>query len=153
MFEQLEAVAERIEDVEPVESDERLVRDGRKACGFASRRQVIKAAHEDRWMRFAGRAKVCVNAEVQLQRSTSEPHPATSGQIRRLLLLDQPKHAGIERSRSGLLSCRHRELHVIETKNLGHATFSVHSRLTTLTSVLALTTKTIISSHACVVRP
>jgi len=65
-------------------------------------------------MGFAGRAEVCLDAEVHLHRSILEPTAAACGEVLGLGDVAEPEDPFVERDRAGLLADRHRELHMID---------------------------------------
>jgi hypothetical protein len=119
-LQQLDSIAEGIEDVHPIESREWFVRNRRKPGVPAPRCEFGEAAHEDCRVRFASGVEVAVDAEMQAKVPAAKPYAAAWRQIRRFRLLNQPENAGIEGSRGGFLSRRHRKLNVIEAKNFRH---------------------------------
>ena len=69
-------------------------------------------------MCLAGRPEFRVHPEMQTQRPGAKPHAASRRKVRRLGLLNEAKHAGVELAGRGFHPYRHGELHVIEAKNL-----------------------------------
>ena len=67
-------------------------------------------------MRFPGRMEIWIDTKVQSQRTSPKPRTATPGKVLRLCFLDKAKDPAVEGSGALLLSCRHRQLHMVETE-------------------------------------
>ena len=96
-LQEFDSVPERIGHVHPIEPFERFICRGHIAGGSAPIGHVGKTSDQKRRMRFLRRAKVGVNAKVQPQGSSAEPHAAARGEIGRLRLFDETENACIER--------------------------------------------------------
>jgi len=86
-LQELESIAEGIEDVHAIESRERFVGDRRKPGVPAPRCEFGEAADEDCRVRFASRMEVAVDAEMQAKVPAAKPDAAARRQIRRFRLL------------------------------------------------------------------
>jgi hypothetical protein len=64
-----------------------------------------------------------VGPQVQLRRAALEPGAAAHGQVRRLDDFGQSQHAGIKVARDRLGAGWHRQLYVINARNLCHIQF------------------------------
>src|SRR5262245_2015175 len=84
LFQQLNAIAERIAYVHPLDSLERFVRHSRKSSSLAACDEIGKAPDEQRGVGFARWMKVRIHPEVQSQRSSAEPRTAAAGEVGRL---------------------------------------------------------------------
>jgi len=87
-LQELESIAEGIEDVDPIESREWFVGHRRKSGVPAPRSEFCEPAHEDCRMRLASRVEVAVHTEVKAQVAAAKPDAATRRKIRRFDFLD-----------------------------------------------------------------
>ena len=119
-FDELDAIAEGIGSEGPIKTRNGL----RIVLYLATRgRQRLEKCRQitDQKcrMRFPGRAKIGLDAEVQLQEATLEPGTATRSEIRRLGNFGQPKKLAIEPAHQRFTPSRHGQLNVIDAVN-GH---------------------------------
>jgi hypothetical protein len=114
-FDQLDAIAERVGCVDPVEPLERLVADDRVA---GSGDRVAKRLHlvdDEGRVRLGRRPEVLLDAEMHLELTAFEPAAAANGEVWRLGHVRDAEDALVERDRLGFTAGGHGELHVVET--------------------------------------
>src|SRR4026208_1012905 len=80
-------------------------------------------------MRLRGRAEIRIHAQVAPQPAAPEPRTSARNEIRRLHLLCQPEHPGIERARGRFLASRHRPLDMIEIDDFTPDSISLRLRV------------------------
>ena len=119
-FEQLNPIAERIQHVHSIETIERFVTRRWKSRSLTTRYQLSKAADEQRGVSLLGGVEVAIHAEMESERSSTEPCSAAAYQVGWLLLLDESENVAIERSCARFLPRGHGELHVIKSENFAH---------------------------------
>ena len=119
-LDELDAIAEGVGSKGPIET-----RNGlrvvlhlatRGSQRFEKRREITD---EKCRMRFPGRAKIGLDAEVQLQMATLEPGAATGSEIRRLGDFGQPEKLAVKPAHQRLTPSGHGQLNVIDAVN-GH---------------------------------
>jgi hypothetical protein len=88
-FQELEPVAERIEEVETIESLERLIRNRFEAGGPASGSQFRQAADHERRVSLTRGTEFRFDTQVQSHGPVAEPDAATMREIRRLCLFGE----------------------------------------------------------------
>src|SRR5579862_29472 len=106
-FQQLNAIAEGIVNVNPAVAFQRLVGAGREAGSFKPRREARQVVDEKGRMRLARGTKIGFDAEVDLHAVVDEPAPAAPGKIGRLGNLREAEDALIEPARGLLAARRH----------------------------------------------
>ena len=72
-------------------------------------------------MGLPGRVEIRIHAQMESKCAALKPRTTSSHQIRGLDLLNQAKHARLERARGRFLARRHGKLDVIETDDFTHS--------------------------------
>ena len=112
---ELDAVAERVEGVEPADARDLAVgRDALASGRGQRRRETVEVVDQQGRVRLAGGRERRLHPQVQDGGAGTEPAAAAGGEDRRLPQLGHSEQPGVERPRLGFPSRRHRHLHVVE---------------------------------------
>jgi len=117
-FEQLEAVAVRIDDVTTTEARKVVVPLHGDIVLTQSTRDGGDVRDEDARVRLGSGAEVVLDADVQLEGSAAEPGTATRSEHGRLGHLGHAEHRPVELPQRVFRSARCGELHVVEPDEL-----------------------------------
>src|SRR5215475_14085574 len=120
-LDELEAVAERIVDEDARIAGQRLVLGDLAAVVSRPYDEALKVAHHEGRVRLAGRLKILLHAEVNLDRAVGEPGTAARGERWRLHLLLELQHVDIEGTRRCFLARRHGDEDVIDADDAHEA--------------------------------
>jgi hypothetical protein len=124
IFHQLDAIAERIENVRAAKvSDGRVFARG-EALALALRDDFVEIVHGESRVCTSGGVKIGIgfDAEMEIHGTRHEPDAVAAGQRGRLLLLGEAEDADVKRARGFFAAGGNRDLHVIEAKD-GHFVF------------------------------
>jgi hypothetical protein len=102
-----------------VTSVKRIIRSNCYACIAKLRNQSIELIDQQRWVSLSRGAKLLLDPEMHLHAARPEPDSAAMHEVRRLRDLRNTQQASIELPRVVLMTCRHRELHVVDSQD-GH---------------------------------
>lgn len=114
LLEALQAIPERIADIEAVVPFELLVLHDRNAGLSEPGPEPSETRYLKRNVRLPGRHKVLINAKVQLQCRRGEPGSASAGQIGWLRNLLKTNQLTVERQASIFSAGRYGDLNMVE---------------------------------------
>lgn len=115
-MDQLDAIAERIMDIDPLISFKRLIFNNPATRSLEVFRQGGDIIDQKGRMGLKSRAKICLDTEMHLHRTGLEPAAATFGQIGRLLPFEKAEQTGIESTGLIFAARWHGELDMIKTQ-------------------------------------
>lgn len=111
---QLEAVAERVGDVRPLDAGDRLVRRHVNPLRPQALGEIGEALDDEARVRLARRRELVLDPNVQLLRTGAEPAAAARCQRLGLRQLLEPEQLPVERARLRLAPRRRGDLHVVD---------------------------------------
>src|SRR5581483_8964423 len=111
---QFDAIAERIRDVNPMETFQRFVGHNRIAGFSATPDEIIQPCYQQRGVRFLCRPEILLYSKVDFERAIFKPYAAAFGQMFGLWFLGQAEDAAIETPCPVFPFGRHGELYVFD---------------------------------------
>ena len=124
-FQQFDPVAERVVDVHPLVTLQRLIVSQKGTARAKSIDQRSEIIHQQRRVRLVRWPEVRVDAQMDLESSVLEPAATTQGEVWWLGDVLDPEKPLVEGHRLVLATCRHRQLHVVDRDDLHVASVTV----------------------------
>src|SRR5260221_12983338 len=118
MFEELDAIPERIVDVCVIDTVERFAGEHRHQIRAQPLQKLGESLHDERRMRLLRRLEVRLHTKVDLQITAFEPTPASTRETRRLRYLGYLEQRFVKIHRVGLAPGWHGELNVVDAPDL-----------------------------------
>ena len=117
MFEELQAISERVARIESIEAADLRVVVNLVASFLQPLADVVQAVHKEGGMCLCCRAEVRLDSQMNLKSGRPEPTSPACLQMSRLVDLLKAKHAPVEFSGIILSALGYRQLHMMEPSN------------------------------------
>ena len=114
MFEELQAISERVARIKSIEAADLRVVVNLVASFLQSLADVVQAVHKEGRMRLCRRAEVRIDPQMNLKSGRSEPTSPAWLQMSRLVDLLKAKYAAVEFSGIVLGALGYHQLHMME---------------------------------------